>query len=380
MHLLKTLMVGATAILLASNGLGQGLSAAPKPEVLPSSTMPQQATVAPAPLPSNVPSPATSTVLLPVGGSDAADPTKPGIDMNNPICFQQAMKYDVTLEAIAFRLSDARYQPLVINQNTNGIVANTESFSFGYEPGVRMIYDYVTEDGPIFEVGYMGVYGWESRLRFIAADTLSLPSTLGTDAGTLSFNRADQMLLRYESRMNSGEVNLLLPEKDMALAPLIGFRFLKVEEEMTINSLDNNQGNGWYEIDTRNDLLGAQVGARWRGCFRRIMLESFTKLGVFSNSARESTFTTIDGYRTVLRNFNTERSATSFMVDFSFTAVYPYNKYLLFRAGYNMMYINALARAPDQFDPSNNTTSGSIINLKGEAFMHGPSAGVEMRW
>jgi hypothetical protein len=48
--------------------------------------------------------------------------------------------------------------------------------------------------------------------------------------------------------------------------------------------------------------------------------------------------------------------------------------------GYNLIWIEGVALAPDQLDFTNTTTSGSGIDTDGGVFLHGVNAGLEARW
>jgi hypothetical protein len=50
------------------------------------------------------------------------------------------------------------------------------------------------------------------------------------------------------------------------------------------------------------------------------------------------------------------------------------------RAGYNLIWIDGLALAPNQFAFSDTTTSGSNLVSGGGIFMSGANLGLEARW
>lgn len=50
------------------------------------------------------------------------------------------------------------------------------------------------------------------------------------------------------------------------------------------------------------------------------------------------------------------------------------------RAGYNLIWIDGLALAPNQFDFSDTSVSGSNLVSGGGIFMNGANLGLEARW
>jgi hypothetical protein len=50
------------------------------------------------------------------------------------------------------------------------------------------------------------------------------------------------------------------------------------------------------------------------------------------------------------------------------------------RAGYNLIWLDGLALAPDQWDFSNTPASGTSLVDGGSLFLHGANLGVERRW
>ena len=52
----------------------------------------------------------------------------------------------------------------------------------------------------------------------------------------------------------------------------------------------------------------------------------------------------------------------------------------MLRAGYNLMWIEGVATAPDQLDFTDTAQSGTIVQTKGGEFFHGVNLGLEARW
>ena len=59
---------------------------------------------------------------------------------------------------------------------------------------------------------------------------------------------------------------------------------------------------------------------------------------------------------------------------------YELNKRVSVRAGYNLLWIEGVALAPDQLDFTFTSTSGTALNDGGGVFLHGVSVGIEARF
>jgi hypothetical protein len=71
----------------------------------------------------------------------------------------------------------------------------------------------------------------------------------------------------------------------------------------------------------------------------------------------------------------------AFVGEVNLSALYRLTDVWNVRAGYNAMWIEGLALAPDQLDFDFATaSSGSRLRNGGGMFLHGVSAGLEARW
>ena len=69
-----------------------------------------------------------------------------------------------------------------------------------------------------------------------------------------------------------------------------------------------------------------------------------------------------------------------FIGDVNLSAIYRLTEVWGIRAGYNLIWIDGLALAPNQFDFTNTETSGTLLASGGGIFMHGANLGLEARW
>ena len=73
----------------------------------------------------------------------------------------------------------------------------------------------------------------------------------------------------------------------------------------------------------------------------------------------------------VIRDFTEDKNNVSFLNEIGLTAGWQLNEISRIEAGYNMMWVQNVARATDQLEFTDLATSGSDLRLHGGAFLHG---------
>ncbi len=162
---------------------------------------------------------------------------------------------------------------------------------------------------------------------------------------------------------------------------LAGFRYFNLDELLNINSEDGDTGTSDYRISTRNNLYGAQFGGRWELLSGgQLGLDLFGKAGIYGNAAGQSTFMGDLDNTDVVRDFDTTGSRTAFIGELGFNATWKFTERLAARAGYSLIWVEGVARAPDQLDFTDTPESGSALVFSQGAFLHGANVGLEARW
>lgn len=225
-----------------------------------------------------------------------------------------------------------------------------------------------------------------------------------------SFDRASSMEIEYASRFHSWEWNYNVAQRmrrdRMELSPegtwvrraspgftwnyIAGLRYFDVEERLDwyaedIASVDATNGDtdGFYDIDSSNNLFGFQIGAGLTYETDRWNVTVSTKHGFYVNDARTTaslTFTDPDGDTAIaLENYDVDlhENGVSYLTQGAITARYHLRPNLSLRAGWEFMYVTGLALAPNQanFNPAMNQ-----LNITGDVFYHGVTAGTEYYW
>ena len=70
----------------------------------------------------------------------------------------------------------------------------------------------------------------------------------------------------------------------------------------------------------------------------------------------------------------------AFVGDLNFTVIWQFCELWGLRAGYNLIWLEGVALAPDQLDFSNTPDSGRKLDSDGGVFLHGVNLGLESRW
>lgn len=311
-----------------------------------------------------------------------------------------------------------------------------DSLKYGIAPGmVAKIGRYLGTDmqgrDRFLEFEYWGLNRWNTDMQVEGQQTTYTlrqgNATIPVFAGNLislfatgvgGFNRADRHILQYESDLNSFELNLRFSPRSrfdrLVLYPngrwrrecqpgvycsyLAGIRYLRIGDQAAFRSRGDFFANGPtgtvfvgpvsgdYEIFTRNDLIGVQIGGAitYREC--RWTADVHGKVGPYLNAAQSkssivSSSLGVDPFATTDRGEQVEanRDLCAVAGEFGFAGTYRFTPKLVGRASYDFMWIGGLAVAPEQFDfASARLTDNMTTN--GAPFYHGLTVGLEYNW
>jgi hypothetical protein len=257
--------------------------------------------------------------------------------------------------------------------------------------GVRTFYGQRSPEDGGWEVGYFGVYGQSATniQGTIPPNYIQLPDPLG---GNLTED-GEFVTARYNSLLNSAEVNLFATDSDWITDPsgwltidwLAGFRYVGVEEDAVLATdccvMDGQYLTVPYRARTRNNMFGGQLGVRGRRAWERWALEGWAK-GALMGVAQEQIQDPLFDYTGFQQRPALSRSGgeVGFVGDLTMSAVYRITEVWGIRAGYSLLWLEGLALAPDQFDFSTDTGAGTrLVNSSG-IFYHGANLGLEARW
>ncbi|MGC3969074.1 MAG: BBP7 family outer membrane beta-barrel protein [Pirellulales bacterium] len=161
---------------------------------------------------------------------------------------------------------------------------------------------------------------------------------------------------------------------------MVGVRYVEFNERLGVVSMQPGSMSN-ADIFTHNRMLGGQVGLRAKYDWELYGFESNFKFGFYYNDANTGTRVRDFNNTVVIRDAQTNGQNEACLTEFN--VIFTYNPTMHFglRAGYQFMYINEIALAPDQIIPANDgIATGFQQNAKGDMFMHGPMLGAEWKW
>lgn len=219
------------------------------------------------------------------------------------------------------------------------------------------------------------------EFRFFAVDSWSTSGTRSGDPIWIVFPGftvpgSGTATFLYGSDLYSAELNLKRRTSDW-LSLLAGFRWVEYNEDLTL--LGTPPGGptfNLYSIDTNNHLYGFQLGAEsniWtgNGLWR---FDAWAKAGVYYNNADQTT--SVIGFG----NVNAKTSHTAFIGDVGVAVVRQLTSNLALRAGYQLLWLEGVALAPDQLATTDITIPFATVDTSGSPFFHGALLGLEATW
>ncbi len=253
-------------------------------------------------------------------------------------------------------------------------IFNTGEFNFSTRWGPRISLIHCLNDRHSFEVGYFSIDDWDSvatRSGNIAVQFPSFahPSLPPGPFGTVNF--------AYSSQLRSFEANVRRVSHACWLTWIAGFRYLELDEDFGA-VFNTGGGTSHYSINTSNHLSGFQLGAEtylWqRGALR---LDGWFKMALLFNSASQFTFEDVAAIGGGAATASARRDLTGFLGELGVSATYQLSCRLALRAGYQALWLDRVALAPEQLDNTNPSIPMATVDLNGDLFLHGGFVGLE---
>jgi hypothetical protein len=320
----------------------------------------------------------------------------------------------VEVEALGLqRVPRLGRQTIVEDFNSRGApVISTSDVSANFVPGIRVMAGIGLDECRRLEFGYMGLFDSNTFAEAVRTpgELLKVPDPLGAAAAPNVFRDMDYTSVTYGSVLRSFELNLLCCRCDTCCSSdccscnscspsnscgggaqvcsrsfewFVGLRYINLEENLDLWAEREERGGtetGQYGINARNNLYGAQCGASIRRGCGRLRWEATGKVGIYGNDAYQSQYI-IDYPDFELRPWiSAERGLAAFAGELNLSLIYKLNDVWGIRGGYNLMWIEGLALAPNQLDFTFDSASGSGLNSHGGLFLHGVNLGLEARW
>jgi hypothetical protein len=286
------------------------------------------------------------------------------------------------------RDNQAANNPLVVTVNEGAPVISGKDLQFPFSQGVRAFYGQRQPCECGWELGYWGLYGQSATQAAVGTpqNFIQMPEPIGSRLTA----DAESAVVKYASTINSAEANVFSTRHEWRNRSgawltddwLLGFRYIGVEEQASIFMTccpEDFPAN--YRVRTNNNMFGAQVGRRMRWTWDRWAIEGWAKAGLLGNSQQAIQDPLIDYTGFQQRpGYSTWGSNVGFVGDINLSTVYRLTDVWGIRAGYNLIWIDGLALAPNQFNFSVADNAGSALASGGGVFLNGANLGLEARW
>jgi hypothetical protein len=278
-----------------------------------------------------------------------------------------------TVQAGAIILSRSSRSALLLEDTVTGDpLLDASDFNSPWAVGVEFAIRRQLDDCRALEVRYFQVDGWESQETITTSPIWNFPTDpplFGLGVATIDAS--------YATRLYSTEINLRRASSDW-LTWLVGFRWVELYEDLALNA-DFGGNAALVEFTTANRLYGGQVGADavlWdNGSALRV--DGIFKAGLFGNASSQEFAVT----QSIGPAFTAEDSQgeLAFLGEINFVGVYQWTDNIALRGGYQLLWLEGIATAPDQV-AALDVLGASGIDTTGSAFYHGALLGVEVAW
>lgn len=286
---------------------------------------------------------------------------------------------------------------------TPALTANDLDFG-SYKSGFRFSGAFQVGPANSLEFTYFGQFNYDSTATARSANdqlfSVFSGFGLGPFFGFAEFDNADFQQLDYTSQFDSFEVNWrnrwMAPNCRYQGSWTLGVRHFILDEKLryasssSANGVDPGFGlipaRGRVDTDTTNNLTGIQLGTdMWICVLPGLRAGGEIQAGVYGNHMNINT--------TIGSNQNTpdlterlEANDVSFIGQINLLATYRINYQWTVRGGYQFLYVDGVALAPENFNPVplgfNNPFDPrvALVNDNGNVFYHGWNVGLEFMW
>jgi hypothetical protein len=249
---------------------------------------------------------------------------------------------------------------------------------FPLEPGIRLQLIAQITDRMSIEANCWGLQQW-SVGRAIYGDPEGI--TVLAHSPWLQTSRLingydDQLAYTYKSQVANVEINQRFKfnsyEPYWSAAWLWGVRYFYLSDDFALSGSDiTNATHERLDWQTKNNLIGMQLGLQWMRGWDRFQLSSEAKIGLYANIYSQEGADTVSG-SSGAQPYNLSHSGTDLAVlaEISILARYRITNCLWVRGGYQFYYAAGLATGPRQLGG---------FDASGDVGLDGLSIGLEYR-
>jgi hypothetical protein len=310
--------------------------------------------------------------------------------------------YDASAEVIALTRTKGPSNFVVSSDGISGPVAlSTNAVDLDQlRAGLAAQINVQTGPGSNLEFGFFGLNDWDQTATVsdpVNPRYYSFLSNFGVlpPGGFDDSDRSLRHTLRYQSTMNNAEINFRRrwsePHGFWQGSFLGGFRYFDLDEVANfIARGTNNNGAAAtgerfldYYVRTSNNLFGFQLGGDlWYNLFPGVKLGTELKGGIFHNDSGMKGSIFSNSINNTFQEALTGQGRTAYLLQSSAQLYYRVSYSWALRSSYQVMYIDGLAFATENFNslPPTNAARVTRLNNKSTAVYQGFTLGAEYTW
>jgi hypothetical protein len=264
---------------------------------------------------------------------------------------------------------------LVFDSISNEALISAQQLGVDYEPGFRVWLGYMGPSGLAGQFIFLQTNDMDARRTVHGSNDLRIPFPLAS--AFTPFSDADRMTVRNETDFSSFEANAIYPWSSLQF--LLGFRYFQLSEESSITATDiEASGTGRFSVDAINRMYGAQIGVLGQyEAFGMVKFDFVAKSGLFGNAMYQHQIIRDDLEE---RNTSGTDGDVSYISELNARVIFPLGPTFTIQAGYDVLFVNRLALATQQYDFDNIDTSGTFVRGGRNLIIHGISAGLTAKW
>jgi hypothetical protein len=310
--------------------------------------------------------------------------------------------FDIHAEAVFMTIDNTSPSIIFSKDGADQNRISSADLGFSEEPGMRITGAYQTGPGSNLEFTYLGLLDHvnTARVESDLDDLDSVFSDFAMPTPLQSFDGAYLHQVRHMSSLNSFELNYrrrwIGPTCTIQGSWLVGVRYAQVRERIRWLSQANledpttgetGQGTGRYHLTAGNNMTGFQMGGdAWICILPGLNVGFDTKAGIYGNNSNQRT--TMDSNDSItgfqgLVNEKVSGDQFSFIGEANLMASYKLNHQFTVRGGYQLLFIEGIATAMDNFNERNPTVGPERVPFlanSGNLLYHGFSIGAEWMW
>lgn len=281
--------------------------------------------------------------------------------------------WNASVEALYMDRGTAASYGLLYDENSGDEVLNTSDLGFDFEVGPRVRLERAIGCGQSVELSYFGLTDWSSSAEAGPGDYLLIGDASRSGPEVVTAN------LNYDSALYSLECNLRGTPRSW-FQPLIGFRWIRLEENYNVNGIADFGAPVDYVLnyDTDSNLFGGQIGGTallWnRGA---LTISGIGKAGLYACDANNTG--SFDGDFIHFIGVGSTKKA-AFAGELGITATYQISCRWNLIAGYQALWLDGVALAPNQIAVTDIAEQSGGITTDGYLLFHGATIGLEAKW